>query len=184
MFLANGFEDIEAMAPLDIVRRAGLDIVTVSITSDKVVESAHGVNVLADAVLLDLDYSDATMLVLPGGLPGSINLDVCAPLGELILTHHAHGTPLAAICAAPMVYGHLGILRGVKATCYPGVQSHLEGAEYTGDIVTCDGQFITGRGPAAAMEFGYAIAEHFLGKEAVAPLREGMIYNQLVMSNE
>ena len=99
---------------------------------------------------------------------------------QAILKHHAEGKPLAAICAAPMVYGHLGILEGVKATCYPGVQGELKGAEYTADIVTKDGQFITGRGPAAAMEFGYAIAEHFLGKEAVAPLREGMIYNQLL----
>ncbi len=180
LFLATGFEDIEALAPLDIVRRAGLDITTVSITGDKIVESAHGVGVVADALLEDVDLAEAAMLVLPGGLPGSTNLDACEPLRQAILAHHAQGKPLAAICAAPMVYGHLGILKGVKATCYPGVQSQLEGAEYTGDIVTCDGQFITGRGPAAAMAFGYAIAEHFLGEEAVAPLREGMIYNQLL----
>jgi 4-methyl-5(b-hydroxyethyl)-thiazole monophosphate biosynthesis len=179
-FLATGFEDIEALAPLDIIRRAGLDITTVSITDDKVVYSAHGVGVVADATLSEVDLTGADMLVLPGGLPGSTNLDECEPLRQAILKHHAEGKPLAAICAAPMVYGHLGILKGVKATCYPGVQGELKGAEYTADIVTKDGQFITGRGPAAAMEFGYAIAEHFLGKEAVAPLREGMIYNQLL----
>ena len=178
-FLATGFEDIEALAPLDIIRRAGLDITTVSITDEKVVYSAHGVGVVADAILSEVDLAGADMLVLPGGLPGSTNLDECEPLRQSILKHHAEGKPLAAICAAPMVYGHLGILDGVKATCYPGVQSQLKGAEYTADIVTKYGQFITGRGPAAAMEFGYAIAEHFLGKEAVAPLREGMIYNQL-----
>ena len=181
-FLATGFEDIEALAPLDIIRRAGLDITTVSITDDKVVYSAHGVGVLADAILSEVDLAGADMLVLPGGLPGSTNLDECEPLRQAILKHHAEGKPLAAICAAPMVSGHLGILQGVKATCYPGVQSQLNGAEYTADIVTKDGQFITGRGPAAAMEFGYAIAEHFLGAEAVAPLREGMIYNQLLAS--
>lgn len=180
MFLATGFEDIEALAPLDIIRRAGLDITTVSITGEKTVVSAHGVGVVADALLADTDLSGADMLVLPGGLPGSTNLDKCGPLRRAILSHHAQGKPLAAICAAPMVYGHLGILRGVKATCYPGVESHLEGAEYTAALVTRDGQFITGRGPAAAMAFGYAIAEHFLGEEAVAPLREGMIYNQLL----
>ena len=179
-FLATGFEDIEALAPLDIIRRAGLDITTVSITDEKVVYSAHGVGVVADATLSEVDLAGADMLVLPGGLPGSTNLDECEPLRQAILKHHAEGKPLAAICAAPMVYGHLGILEGVKATCYPGVQGELKGAEYTADIVTKDGQFITGRGPAAAMEFGYAIAEHFLGKEAVAPLREGMIYNQLL----
>ncbi len=181
-FLATGFEDIEALAPLDIVRRAGLEVTTVSITGDKTVYSAHGVGVVADALLVDVDLTGADMLVLPGGLPGSTNLDECEPLRQAILKHHAEGKPLAAICAAPMVYGHLGILDGVKATCYPGVQSQLKGAEYTADIVTKDGQFITGRGPAAAMEFGYAIAEHFLGAEAVAPLREGMIYNQLLAS--
>lgn len=179
LFLATGFEDIEALAPLDIIRRAGLDITTVSITGEKIVYSAHGVGVVADALLADVDLNGADMLVLPGGLPGSTNLDECEPLRQAILKHHAEGKPLAAICAAPMVYGHMGILEGVKATCYPGVQGQLKGAEYTGEIVTKDGQFITGRGPGAAMAFGYAIAEHFLGEEAVAPLREGMIYNQL-----
>lgn len=178
-FLATGFEDIEALAPLDIIRRAGLDITTVSITGEKTVYSAHGVGVVADALLEEVDLAAADMLVLPGGLPGSTNLDECEPLRKAIMEHHAQGKPLAAICAAPMVYGHLGILEGVKATCYPGVQSQLKGAEYTAEIVTKDGQFITGRGPGAAMAFGYAIAEHFLGEEAVAPLREGMIYNQL-----
>ena len=179
LFLATGFEDIEALAPLDIIRRAGLDITTVSITGEKIVYSAHGVGVVADALLADVDLSGADMLVLPGGLPGSTNLDECEPLRQAILKHHAEGKPLAAICAAPMVYGHMGILEGVKATCYPGVQGQLKGAEYTGEIVPKAGQFITGRGPGAAMAFGYAIAEHFLGEEAVAPLREGMIYNQL-----
>lgn len=180
LFLATGFEDIEALAPLDIMRRAGLEVTTVSITGERTVVSAHGVGVVADALLEETDPAGAEMIVLPGGLPGSTNLDACEPLRLAILAHHSQGKPLAAICAAPMVYGHLGILDGVRATCYPGVESHLQGAIYTGDIVTCDGQFITGRGPAAAMAFGYAIAEHFLGKEAVAPLREGMIYNQLL----
>ena len=179
-FLATGFEDIEALAPLDIIRRAGLEIKTVSITDEKTVYSAHGVGVVADAVLADVDLTDADMFVLPGGLPGSVHLDKCEPLRQAIMNHYKAGKPLAAICAAPMVYGRLGILKGVKATCYPGVQEKLDGAQYTGEIVTKDGQFITGRGPAAAMEFGYVIAEHFLGDEAVAPLREGMIYNQLL----
>ena len=179
-FLATGFEDIEALAPLDIIRRAGLEIKTVSITGEKIVYSAHGVGIEADALMEEVDLGAADMLLLPGGLPGSTNLDECAPLRQAILAHHVQGKPLAAICAAPMVYGHLGILQGVKATCYPGVEGHLQGAIYTSELVTKDGLFITGRGPAAAMEFGYVIAEHFLGEEAVAPLREGMIYNQML----
>lgn len=178
-FLATGFEDIEALAPLDIVRRAGLDMATVSITGDKVVYSAHGVGVVADMLLDEIDAGSADMLVLPGGLPGSTNLDECEPLRRIILAHHAAGKPLAAICAAPMVYGHLGILEGVRATCYPGVEEHLHGAVCTDEIVCRDGNIITGRGPGAAMAFGYAIAGYFLGEEAVAPLREGMMYNRL-----
>ena len=102
LFLATGFEDIEALAPLDIIRRAGLEVTTVSITDEKTVFSAHGVGVVADVLLKDTELSDAEMLVLPGGLPGSTNLDACEPLRQAILSHHAQGKPLAAICAAPM----------------------------------------------------------------------------------
>lgn len=178
-FLATGFEDIEALAPVDILRRAGLPVETVSITSSKSVASAHGVKVEADRLLDEVDLSQAEMLVLPGGMPGSANLDACEPLRQAIMAHYGAGKPLAAICAAPMVYGHLGILDGVRATCYPGVESELLGAVYTASIVEQDGQFITGKGPAAAFEFGYTIAESFLGVEAIVPLRQGMIYAEL-----
>lgn len=178
-FLATGFEDIEFVAPLDILRRAGIDAKSVSITGDRVVTSAHGVGVVADCLMEEVDMKAADMLVLPGGLPGSTNLDACIPLREAILAHHVAGKPLAAICAAPMVYGHLGILRGVKATCYPGVEGELVGAEYTGALCQVDGLFVTACGPAAAMEFGYAIVT-LLGKaDVAATLREGMQYNRL-----
>lgn len=180
VFLATGFEDIEALAPVDIMRRAGLEVVTVSITGEKAVESAHGVKVVADAMLADAELDKAEMLVLPGGMPGSVHLDECEPLRQALVRHHAEGKPLAAICAAPMVLGHLGLLDGVKATCYPGVESQLGDAIYTPELVCNDGQFITGRGPAAAMEFGYAIVERLLGCQGASALREGMIYNQLI----
>lgn len=180
VFLATGFEDIEALAPIDIMRRAGLDVVTVSITGSNVVASAHGVSVLADALIEDIDFAAAEMIVLPGGLPGSTNLDACQTLREGIRAHFEQGKPLAAICAAPLVYGHMGLLRGVKATCYPGVETELAGATYTAAIVEKDGQFITGKGPGAAMEFGYALVERMLGEAASEPLRKGMIYAELV----
>lgn len=180
VFLATGFEDIEALAPVDILRRAGLPVETVSITGEDIVESAHGVGFVADRQLRDADIDHAQMLVLPGGLPGATNLDACEPLRRAIVAHFEAGKPLAAICAAPLVYGHLGLLKGVRATCYPGFESHLEGATYTAAIVEQDGQFITGKGPAAAFEFGYTIAEYFLGKDAVQPLRQGMIYSELI----
>ena len=118
--------------------------------------------------------------MLPGGLPGATNLGACAPLCEALVEAEAQGRIVAAICAAPMVLGRLGMLKGRKATCYPGCEGALEGAHYTAAIVQTDGNVITGRGPAAAMEFGYTLVEALAGKDACAPLRDGMIYNQLM----
>jgi len=180
IFLAEGFEDIEALAPIDILRRAGLDIRIVSITSDLVVRSAHGVKFIADTSIEEIDFSLADMLILPGGLPGATNLDACEPLRDGILCHFNAGKPLAAICAAPLVYGHLGILKGMKATCYPGFESELLGADYTAALVEQDGQFITAKGPGAAMEFGYTILESLGHADTADQLREGMMYNFLM----
>ena len=179
-FLATGFEDIEMIAPLDIVRRAGIDARTVSITGEKVVTSAHGVGFVADMLLEDVDFSSADMLVLPGGLPGATNLDACAVLRDGIMAHYRAGKKLAAICAAHLVYGRLGILDGVKATCYPGFEKELTGADYTASVCQQDGQFITACGPGAAMEFGYTIAEAMGKRAEAADLREGMMYGKLL----
>ena len=135
VFLATGFEDIEAIAPVDIIRRAGLKVQTVSITGERIVTSAHGVGIVADLLLSEVDYSKAEMLVLPGGLPGSTNLDACKPLTDAIKRHYEAGGAIAAICAAPLVFGHLGLLKGRRATCYPGVDTELKGATYTAAIV-------------------------------------------------
>ena len=180
VLLATGFEDIEALAPVDIMRRAGLPVETVSTTGAEIVESAHAVGIKADKLLADIDFSKADMMVLPGGLPGSTNLDVCTPLTKAITAHYAAGKPIAAICAAPLVFGHLGILKGKKATCYPGVESELAGATYTAAIVEQDNNIITGKGPAAAFEFGYMIVDYFKGAGASNALRQGMIYQELV----
>lgn len=180
VFLATGFEDIEALAPVDIMRRAGLEVLTVSITGEQVVMSSHGVGVVADRVIADVDLDAAEMLVLPGGLPGSTNLDACDELTSAIKRQFDAGKTLAAICAAPLVFGHLGILSGKRATCYPGVETELKGATYTGAIVEIDGNIITGKGPGAAFEFGYTIVDHFLGQGASDGLRKGMIYAELV----
>lgn len=182
VFLATGFEDIEAIAPVDIMRRAGLEVQTVSITGERVVTSAHGVGITSDILLSDVDFSGAEMLVLPGGLPGSTNLDACQPLTAAIKRHFEAGGAIAAICAAPLVFGHLGLLQGRRATCYPGVEGELKDATYTAAIVEPDGNIITGKGPAAAFEFGYTIVDFFLGEGASMPLRQGMIYQELVHS--
>lgn len=179
LFLAEGFEEIEALAVVDILRRAGIDVETVSVTDNQVVFGSHGIPVIAERILPAIDFDDAEMIVLPGGLPGSTNLDACEDLRAGIKQLYDEGKPLAAICAAPQVYGHMGLLKGLKATCYPGCEGELEGATYTAAIVEKDGQFITAKGPAAAFEFGYAIVEHFKGEGSAQGLRDGMIYSEL-----
>ncbi len=175
IFLANGFEDIEAVATIDICRRAGLEVTTVSTTGTLDVVTAHNIPLRAEVLFEDCDFSDASMLILPGGMsPGAAMLYEHEGLLALIMQHYKLGTPLAAICAAPFIFGRLGILEGKCATCYPGFESELAGATYTANKVEVDGQFITGKGPGATSEFAFAIVEHFCGKEKVEELKSQM----------
>lgn len=180
VFLANGFEEVEAITPVDIMRRAGLDVRTVSIYDSPMVTGAHKVPIQADMVFCQVDFSQVDLIVLPGGLPGSTNLDACEPLCQAIKKHTEGGKPVAAICAAPLVLGHLGLLVGRKATCYPGVEPELAGATCTGAMVEVDGNIITGKGPAAAFEFGFTLVEQLKSSEATLLLRDGMLYSQLL----
>ena len=175
VFLADGFEEVEALTPVDVLRRAGMKVITVSVMEELVVQGAHGVPVVADAMFADIDPEAADMLLLPGGMPGATNLDAHDGLSELILNFAAPEKPLAAICAAPLVYGKRGLLKGRKATCYPGFEGYLEGAEYTAALVEQDGNFITAKGPGAAMAFAFAIVEKFCGVEKVLELKQGMM---------
>lgn len=180
VFLATGFEEVEAIGPVDICRRAGLAVKTVSVSGDAVVKGAHGVGIVADSLFEDNDYNDADMLFLPGGMPGSTNLDEHEGLRKVILRHNEEGKPLAAICAAPMVYGKLGLLRGKKATCYPGFESFFDGADYTAAIVQRDGVLFTGNGPAAAFALGYEMVKYLSSEQQAEMLKEGMMYNVLL----
>lgn len=178
-FLADGFEPVEALAPVDVMRRAGINVVTVSIMGRAVVEAAHGVKVVADALFDEVDFSDADALVLPGGSLGTENLSACEPLRALLAAANAEGKIIAAICAAPMVFGRMGILAGRRATCYPGYEGELAGAKYTAASVEQDDNIITACGPAASFDFGFAIVENFCGSEKVAVIREQMRFNDL-----
>lgn len=178
-FLANGFEEVEALAPIDVCRRAGLEVVTVSINDTDVVEGAHGVKIIADTLFSDNNYADADLLFLPGGMPGASNLDAHEGLRNTILAHNKADKPLAAICAAPLVYGNLGLAEGKNMTCYPGFEKYLTGANYTASLVEVDGKMLTGKGPAAALSLGYAIVEYFCGIEVADALRAGMMFNDL-----
>lgn len=177
LFLADGFEEIEALATVDILRRAGVQVTTVSINPSKTVLGAHRVTVMADVLFTDCSPAEADMLVLPGGMPGALNLDEHEGLHEAIKAHAEAGKWLAAICAAPMVYGHMGLLNGKKATCYPSFEGELAGAEYTAAPVEKDGNIITGNGPAAALPFAYALAETLMGEEVADRVKDGMLYN-------
>lgn len=181
VFLADGFEDIEALAPIDILRRGGVEVVTVGIMGTNEVISAHGVTVLADVPFeFAGDFSDADILMLPGGMPGAANLNEHAGVKDALMRQNAAGKRIGAICAAPMVLGGLGLLRGKQATCYPGFEQYLEGAEYTADLCTVDGNITTGEGPAAAFPYGYELLRQLKGEEIVAELQEGMRYNRLM----
>lgn len=174
VFLADGFETVEALAPVDVMRRAGLQVVTVSIMGHKEVVSAQNVTVMADEVYENVAFGDADALVLPGGGVGTDNLSAHEPLHALLVDACSHGTLVAAICAAPMVFGRIGILEGKRATCYPGCEGDLFGAEYTAAAVEKDGNIITACGPGASFCFGFAIVEHFCGVQVVETLRSQM----------
>ena len=175
VFLADGFEEIEAITPIDVLKRAGLNVQTVSVMEERTVAGAHGIPVDADKMFADIHLDDAEMLLLPGGLPGATNLDAHQGLSDMILAFASEGKALAAICAAPLVYGNRGLLQGKKATCYPGFESYLTGAEYTAALVETDGNFITAKGPGAAMDFAFAIVEKYCGIEKVNELKSGMM---------
>ena len=155
MFLADGFEEVEALCPLDILRRAGFEVTTVGIGGKDVIRGAHGIIVHAD--IPDVMYRDSTpeMLILPGGMPGSKNLDESRIVDSALRAAARKGAYLAAICAAPMVLGKRGYLEGKKAVCFPGFEEHLIGATVDGEkAVIRDGNVITAKGMGAAFDFG------------------------------
>ncbi|WP_071147241.1 DJ-1 family glyoxalase III [Bacteroides ihuae] len=174
VFFADGFEEIEALTTVDVLRRANLKVEMVSIMSEDVTTGAHGIAVTCDLLFEECDFSDAIMLLLPGGMPGAASLSKHKGLCELLLDYNSQNKSIAAICAAPMVLGKLGILKGRKATCYPGYEQDLQGAEFVYEQVVKDANIITGNGPGAAMVFSLAIVESLVGKEKKQELIEAM----------
>ena len=174
VFLANGFEETEAIAPIDILRRNGQNVVTVGI-GEEIITSSHGVTVVPDVTETDIALADdIEMIVLPGGMPGTLNLEKSRTVQDTIDYCAANGKYIAAICAAPSIIGRKGLLKGRKATCFPGFEDFLEGAEFTGAPVEHDGNFITARGAGVATEFGLKLAEVLSGKEASDKIKEAM----------
>lgn len=179
IYLAEGFEEVEALTAVDVLRRAELEVQTVSITGNKMVRGTHGINVEADILYEETDHSLCEMIVLPGGLPGADYLEEHEGLAKHIVCFAKDGgRKLAAICAAPQVFGTCGILNGKKATIYPGMEGHLKEGMATGENVTVDGNIITGMGPAIAMEFALKLVEEIKGKEAAEEVASDMLYGR------
>lgn len=174
VFFADGFEEIEAFTSVDVLKRAGLDVEMVSVTGNQEVVGAHDVPLICDALFGESDFSDAELLLLPGGMPGAGTLSNHEGLNALVADFVQAGKPIAAICAAPMVLGKMGLLKGKTVTCYPGFEQYLEGANCTGAPMEKDGQIITGKGPGAAMDFALTVVHTLLGADKVAELEEAM----------
>ena len=180
VFLADGFEDVEALIPIDVLRRGGVDVVTVSIMDFPLVASAHGVNIEADIMFEQGDFSDADLLMLPGGMPGASNLFQHTGVCKAVMNQFAAGKKVAAICAAPaVVLAAIGVLSG---TCYPGFEKALAeaGATYTGDLVTVDGNVTTAEGPAAAFPYAYELLTQLVDKQTSDQIAEGMRFKHLM----
>lgn len=172
--LAEGFEEVEALAPVDLLRRAGVEVLTVSIGAKKTVTGARGVPVVADLLLSDLEPEKMQMLILPGGYPGYENLQKDERVVALIKETAARGIDLAAICGAPSVLGGLGLLKGRRATCYPGMEDLLC-CTPSEEAVVEDGPFITSRGAGTSLEFGLALVARLTSKEKAEELRKGIV---------
>lgn len=174
IFLADGFEETEAIAPIDMLRRAGMDVVTVGIKNDGV-KSSHGVPVLCDMTEMQVELDERLeMIILPGGMPGTLNLEANPVVQKSIDYCVEHNIPIGAICAAPSILGKKGLLNGKEAICFPGFEKFLTGAKLSDKKVVTDGIFTTAAGAGVAIEFGLKLAEVLGGKEKSESVRKAI----------
>ncbi|MDT8371896.1 MAG: DJ-1/PfpI family protein [Gammaproteobacteria bacterium] len=174
--LAEGCEELEAVTVIDLLRRAGITVVAASLDA-QIVSANRGVRLVADTSLSDVIYDDFDMIVLPGGLPGSSNLDKDSHIHAILKRLHQSGNAIAAICAAPLVLAHCGLLEGKRATCYPGVllQEDWPNIRLSNDPVVIDGTILTSRGPGTAMEFALAIIEYLTDTQTRNQVEAGLV---------
>ena len=174
VFLANGFEETEAIAPIDIMRRAGLEVCTVGVGGETA-KSTHGINVVCDMAEDKLSAdSDFEAIVLPGGMPGTLNLENSEKVQSFIDRAVKENKLIGAICAAPSILGHKGILSGKKATCFPGFEEDLKGADVKADGVCLDGNIITAKGAGVALDFGFEIVKYLVNDETANKIKKTM----------
>ncbi len=178
LFLAEGFEEIEASTPICYLRHTGIGLQTVSVTGNRMVKGAHGMPVVADVLFEDADFSTTQLLILPGGVPGAENLSAHDGLNHLVKDFLEKGKGVAAICAGPMVLGKQGLLKGRRIVCYPGFESYMEGAEVNANQSSVvDDNLITANGPASAMLFSYNITKMLRGEAVAREMANGMMVN-------
>lgn len=175
LFLAEGFEEIEAVAPIDVFRRAGIDVTTVSVSDKLTVTGAHGIGVNADIIFEKADLSGDFLIYLPGGMPGTTNLDNHTGLKKLIEKQAAKGATIAAICAAPSILGKMGLLKEKEAICYPGFESFLTDAKISSSTIVKSGNILTAKGPGVAIPFALKIVEELKGEDTAQQVANAMI---------
>ncbi|MDO4199343.1 MAG: DJ-1/PfpI family protein [Clostridia bacterium] len=175
IFLADGFEEIEAIAPRDILKRGGVEVVTVGVTGE-MVTSASGLQIKTDTEIENVDIDNLEGIILPGGMPGTTNLKNNQKLLDIIKYCFENKLLIGAICAAPSILGEMGVLQGKIACCYPGFEKYLKGASVSGESVAIDQNIITSKGPGTAMNFGFALLSYLKGKESSDSAKSGMIY--------
>lgn len=176
VYLATGFEEVEAITIIDLLRRGAIDTKSISITGEKLVTGANDITIEADLLFEEADHDSCEMIVLPGGMPGASNLGACTELTDQIKIFAESGKKVAAICAAPMVLAKCGILKNKDATIYPGMEDQLLDAKPTGDSITISSNIITGKGPGFAMEFALALVCILRGAEAQNQVAEGLLF--------
>lgn len=178
VFLANGFEEVEALTVVDYLRRMEIEVDMVSITDDKQVAGAHGINVLVDKRIKDINSNDYDGLVIPGGLPGSTNLRDNDRVIEIVKSMNQDQKMIAAICAGPIVLDRAGIIKDKSITSYPGFEDDLKEANYKEESAVRDGNIITSRGPSLAIDFAIEIVRYLLDEEKVEELKADILYNK------
>lgn len=176
VFLAEGFEEIEALTPVDILRRGGIEVKTVGVGS-KTIVGAHGISVVCDLCDTEaLQNENLEGIVLPGGMPGTINLEKSSIVNDFIDYANKNNLLVSAICAAPSILGHKGILKGKKATCYPSFEKDLIGADFLAEPVVCDGNIITARAAGVACDFAFSLLEYFAGKDKAESQKASILW--------
>lgn len=178
VFLADGFEEIEGLTVADLLRRAGVPVNMVSVTGNRLIHGAHGIDIMADMLFEEAKFAETQMLVLPGGMPGTTHLKEHKELEKLLIEFHEAKSYIAAICAAPSILGELEMLEGKKATSYPSVEEKLWKARVVHDTVVQDGHIITSRGLGTAIDFSLCLISVLCGKEKADEIGKSIIYNK------